>query len=82
MARTTVESSIASIPDLGERDEVHRRLMALPYRQRAALVLRYCEDMSEYEVAETLDTSPKAVRSLVGRGLQTLRQSDERVSDE
>lgn len=74
LARTPVESSIASIPDVGERDEVHRRLMGLPYRQRAALVLRYCEDMSEHEVAETLGTSPKAVRSLVGRGLATLRQ--------
>lgn len=48
-------------------------LSQLPYRQRAALVLRFCEDLSEREVADTLGTTEKAVRSLVGRGLNALR---------
>lgn len=65
-------------PDVEERDEVHRRLLGLPYRQRAALVLRYCEDLTEQEVAEIMDTSAKAVRSLVGRGLATLRNGSGR----
>lgn len=73
------ESVSTSMPDLAGRDEVHRRLLDLPYRQRAALVLRYCEDLPETDVAEALGTSPKAVRSLVGRGLATLR--NERNSD-
>lgn len=63
----------SALPDLEVRDEVHRQLMTLPYRQRAALVLRYCEDRSEDEVADALGTSGKAVRSLVGRGLETIR---------
>jgi RNA polymerase sigma-70 factor (sigma-E family) len=62
-----------SMPDVEGRDEVHAQLLRLPARQRAALVLRYCEDLSEADVADTLGTSPKAVRSLVGRGLETIR---------
>lgn len=63
----------ASLPDVEGRDELHAHLMKLPYRQRAALVLRYCEDQSEADVADALGTSAKAVRSLVGRGLQAIR---------
>ena len=58
---------------MGERDEMHRLLLALPYRQRVAIVLRYCEDLPEAVVADFLGVSAKAVRSLVGRGLATLR---------
>ena len=62
-----------TMPDVGERLEIHRRLLELPYRQRVAVVLRYCEDLPEAEVADFLGVSPKAVRSLVGRALKTLR---------
>jgi RNA polymerase sigma factor (sigma-70 family) len=61
------------MPDVGGRLEIHRRLLELPYRQRVAIVLRYCEDLPEAEVADFLGVSPKAVRSLVGRALKTLR---------
>lgn len=64
------------LPDVEARDELHRQLLELPWRQRAALVLRYCEDQSEADVADALGTSPKAVRSLVGRGLETIRNQD------
>ena len=67
------EPATTSLPEVEVRDEVHTQLLRLPPRQRAALVLRYCEDLSEADVAEALGTSPKAVRSLVGRGLQTIR---------
>ena len=74
IGRATPAVSIQS--DLAERDELHYLLLKLPYRQRAAVVLRYCEDMPETEVAHAMGTSPKAVRSLVGRGLATLRDSN------
>ena len=62
-----------------ERDEdLLSALRALPYRQRAAVVLRYCEDLSENETAEILRTSTKAVQSLVRRGLAALRKEVER----
>ena len=72
----------ASLPDLEGRDEVHGLLLRLPWRQRVALVLRYCEDRSEAEVADTLGISSKAVRSLVGRGLQTIRTVNGETRDE
>jgi RNA polymerase sigma factor (sigma-70 family) len=64
------------LPDVEARDELHRQLLGLPWRQRAALVLRYCEDQSEADVADALGTSPKAVRSLVGRALETIRNQN------
>lgn len=76
-----VPSATTTLPDLEVRDEVHARLLQLPARQRAALVLRYCEDLSEAAVAEALGTSPKAVRSLVGRGLETIRSTNGEHSD-
>lgn len=55
-------------------DELLDALRRLPPRQRAAVVLRYCEDLPEDETAEILHTSSKAVRSLVTRGLTALRK--------
>ncbi|HEX5586534.1 MAG TPA: sigma-70 family RNA polymerase sigma factor [Acidimicrobiia bacterium] len=49
-------------------------LAALPHRQRAALVLRYYEDRTDAEIAEVLGCRPATVRSLVHRGLATLRK--------
>lgn len=72
----------SELPDVEARDELHRQLLGLPWRQRAALVLRYCEDRSEAEVADALGTSPKAVRSLVGRGLETIRNRNGDGRDE
>ena len=42
-------------------------------RQRAALVLRYYEDLSERDAAEALGCSVAAVKSLVSRGSESLR---------
>jgi RNA polymerase sigma factor (sigma-70 family) len=55
-------------------DRLFAALTMLPYRQRVALVLRFCEDLSEQAVAEVLDTSPKAVNGLVNRALASLRE--------
>jgi RNA polymerase sigma factor (sigma-70 family) len=43
-------------------------LAALPYKQRAALVLRYYEDRPEREIADALHCRPATVRSLVTAG--------------
>ena len=52
-------------------------LLSLPQRQRAAIVLRYYEDLHESEIADLLRCRPATVRSLVARGLETLRKIPE-----
>lgn len=60
--------------DSAERDEMWRLLGALPARQRAALVLRFYEDLDDAAIAEILDCSPVTVRTHVMRALQALRR--------
>jgi len=60
-------------PDVEGRDELRRALAALPMRQRAAVVLRYYDDLPEQRVAEVLGCSVPAARSLVFRAMETLR---------
>ena len=48
-------------------------LGALPYRQRAALVLRYYADLPDADIAVALGCRPGTVPSLVHRGLDRLR---------
>ncbi len=62
------------MPDVGIREELWRALQRLPARQRAAVVLRYYEDLSEQGTAEVLRCSVAAVKSLVARGMETLRR--------
>jgi RNA polymerase sigma-70 factor (sigma-E family) len=56
-------------------DETWRALAALPVRRRAAIVLRYYEDLPDEEIARLLDCRPATVRSLVHRGLATLKEA-------
>jgi RNA polymerase sigma-70 factor (sigma-E family) len=59
--------------DLDDRDLVLRALGTLPARQRAVLVLRYYEDLSEAAIADALGCSTGTVKSTASRGLRTLR---------
>jgi RNA polymerase sigma-70 factor (sigma-E family) len=62
-----------SMPDPGTRDELWDAMGRLTPRQRAAIVLRFYEDLSEQRVAEILSCRPGTVKSLVSRGLSVLR---------
>jgi len=59
-------------------DELSDALAKLPYRQRAALALRYFCDLPDDEIAIALNARPATVRSLIHRGLATLRKEIER----
>jgi RNA polymerase sigma-70 factor (sigma-E family) len=54
-------------------DTVRRALDRLPSRMRAAVVLRYYEDMSEAEIADALGVSQGTVKSTVSRAVAKLR---------
>ena len=59
-------------------DHLADALAALPARRRAAVVLRYYEDLSEAEIADALGVRPGTVKSLLHRGLAQLRVVVER----
>ena len=63
-----------------ERDELWCRLDSVPPRQRAALVLRYYEDLTDEQAAHVLGCSTRTLRSLTSRGLQALRTQESVVA--
>jgi RNA polymerase sigma-70 factor (sigma-E family) len=73
------ENLVADVPDRAipagfDSDiEVKRALMSLPSRQRAVVVLRLYEDLSERQAAEALGCSVGTVKSQYARALEKLR---------
>ncbi|GAA2685756.1 SigE family RNA polymerase sigma factor [Streptomyces aculeolatus] len=56
------------------RDAMWRAVLRLPERQRAMVVLRYYEDLSEAQTAAVLGVSVGTVKSAVSRALAKLRE--------
>jgi len=83
-ARWRQETPVAEVPeaatgeDAAERHAVgalvRQALARLPRQQRAVLVLRYCEDLPEADVAWMLGCSAGTVKTHAHRGLRTLRE--------
>jgi RNA polymerase sigma-70 factor (sigma-E family) len=59
--------------DHGQRDALWEFVQTLPRKQRAVIVLRYYEDLSEAEIAETLGISTGTVKSQASRALAAMR---------
>jgi RNA polymerase sigma-70 factor (sigma-E family) len=55
-------------------DSLLKALDSLPLRQRAAVILRYYEQCTEQEIAHALNCRPGTVKSLLSRGLASLRK--------
>jgi RNA polymerase sigma-70 factor (sigma-E family) len=67
----------AAAPDVfglhDDRDQLVRAVRALPYRQRAVLVLRFWHDLTEQQAADALGIRAGTVKSQTSRALQRLR---------
>jgi RNA polymerase sigma-70 factor (sigma-E family) len=84
-ARWRRETPAAALPDSASGDDIADRqalgalvrqaLARLPRQQRAVLVLRYCEDLPEAEVAGMLGCTAGTVKTHAHRGLRALRES-------
>lgn len=72
-ARSTAERADYSGPDSTELEALRAALMQLPYRQRAAIALRFYLDLDDAEIGDWLGCATGTVRSLVSRGLASVR---------
>jgi RNA polymerase sigma-70 factor (sigma-E family) len=71
----TPETAVAGHDDDVTRSEwLWQALMTLPARQRAAIVLRYYEDLTEAQTAEAMGCARGTVKSQVSAGLSKLRE--------
>jgi RNA polymerase sigma-70 factor (sigma-E family) len=77
-APAAVLPEVSSGEDIADRQAlgalVRQALARLPRQQRAVLVLRYCEDLSEAEVAALLGCTAGTVKTHAHRGLHALRE--------
>lgn len=63
----------AAVQQHETRDRIRSAIAKLPDRQREALVLKRFQEMSQKEIAESMNTTEGAVESLLVRAMTTLR---------
>ena len=70
----------ASQPEAAEMapSELLDAIDRLPFRQKAVIVLRFYEDLTEDAIAETLGCRPGTVKSLAARALERLAKEVQR----
>lgn len=68
------ERPAPAAPDAGERLDLVAALRQIAPRQRAVLVLRFFQDLTVEETAQTLNCAPGTVKSQTAKGLATLRR--------
>jgi len=72
---TADERFEARILSIDTRTDLESALSRLPVRQRAVIVLRYYEDLSESQIAEMLEWPVGTVKSTSSRALDELRKT-------
>ncbi|MBN1233945.1 MAG: sigma-70 family RNA polymerase sigma factor [Candidatus Coatesbacteria bacterium] len=67
-----MDGSIKELLD-GERKEfIQKAIDSLPENQKVAIIMKHYEGMQYKEIADVLDTTPKAIESLIARARKTL----------
>lgn len=78
----TLPEQAAPSPEPLDRVVLRQALMSLPPRQRAVIVLRYYEDLTEKQTAQHLGIAVGTVKSQARDGLARLRQLVPDLDDE
>ena len=74
LLRAQAQVQADEIAEVDLRDALVRLLLQLPSQQRAVLVLRYWEQLTEAETAAMLGWPEGTVKSAASRGLRRLRE--------
>ncbi|HEX3487774.1 MAG TPA: SigE family RNA polymerase sigma factor [Streptosporangiaceae bacterium] len=74
LLRASPQQAFDATGDVDLRDALVRLLWQLPARQRAVLVLRYWEQLTDVETAEVLGCAVGTVKSAASRGLSRMRE--------
>jgi RNA polymerase sigma-70 factor (sigma-E family) len=86
VADVEAEPTVPPVPDaaddLARRDRLLRALVELPHQQRATVVLRYLEGLSQAETAQVLGCSEGTVKSQSSRALATLHKYLDRTESQ
>jgi RNA polymerase sigma-70 factor (sigma-E family) len=75
LLRHQAEQTATDDRDANGTEDLRLALARLPYRQRAAVVLRFYLDLPDEETAEILGCTAGTVRSLISRGVAALRET-------
>jgi RNA polymerase sigma-70 factor (sigma-E family) len=74
LATQSARDAVRFDPDIVEQDRMRQALMTLRPQARAAIVLRYYEDLTEADTAEALGVPVGTVKSMVSRAMHSLRE--------
>jgi len=81
LLRTGAQQTQDATGDVDLRDALVRLLWQLPSRQRAVLVLRYWEQLTDAEAAAVLGCAEGTVKSAGSRGLTRMRELADKWND-
>lgn len=70
-----------AIADVAQRDALWSIVLGLPPRQRAAVVLRFYEDLSVQQTAQILGCTEGTVKSQTSKGIAAMREALQEVSE-